>query len=76
MNYRDIPVKDEIKAIEDADGDGTCDLFYFFMCTISFTGDNHFGYVGFRYSSSGPFLGTLRNNGAMNIVVDNWNNPP
>jgi hypothetical protein len=75
----DIPAKDEIKVIEDAAGDGICDLFNpdNFRCTISFIGDNHFGYVGFRYPFFGPFLGgTLRDNGAMNILVDNWNNPP
>jgi hypothetical protein len=78
MNYLDIPVKDEIKVIDDADGDSICDLFNpdNFICTISFAGDNHFGYVGFRYPFFGPFVGTLRDNGAMNIVVDNWNNPP
>jgi hypothetical protein len=73
MNYMDIPVKDEIRLIDDAAGDGICDLINLdnFICTISFVGDNHLGYVGFRY----PFFGALRDNGAMNIVIDNWNNP-
>jgi hypothetical protein len=74
MNYMDIPVKNEIRLIDDAAGDGICDLINpdNFRCTISFVGDNHLGYVGFRY----PFFSTLRDDGAMNIVIDNWNGPP
>jgi len=79
-NYLDINVQNEIPVFTDANGDGRfggCDLLNSFGgCTIDNVGDNHFGYVGFRFPSSGPVLGTLRNNGAMNIVVDNWNNPP
>jgi hypothetical protein len=77
-NYGQINAISQIDFIIDADGDGFCDLFIPFtaICTIYGAGDNHFGYVGFRYPFSGPFVGTLRDNGAMNIVVDNWNNPP
>ncbi|HEX7257315.1 MAG TPA: hypothetical protein VF242_04580 [Nitrososphaeraceae archaeon] len=39
------------------------------MNTIQDVGDNHFGYVGFRDTS-----GKLRDNGAMDVVVENWNN--
>jgi hypothetical protein len=76
-NYGQINAISQIDFIIDADGDGFCDLFIPFtaICTIYGAGDNHFGYVGFRYPFSGPFVGTLRDNGAMNIVVDNWNNP-
>jgi hypothetical protein len=77
-NYGQINARSQIDFIIDDDGDGLCDLFIPFttICTIYRAGDNHFGYVGFRYPFSGPFVGTLRDNGAMDIVVDNWNNPP
>ena len=77
-NYDQISVRSEIDFNIDADGDGLCDSFIPLtaLCTINRAGDNHFGYVGFR-SFFTPFLGgTLRDNGAMNIVVDNWKNPP
>jgi hypothetical protein len=37
--------------------------------TIQDVGDNHFGYVGFRDTN-----GKLRDNGAKDVVVENWNN--
>ena len=69
-SYDEVNVRAQIGFIIDADGDGLCDLFIPFtaICTINRAGDNHFGYVGFRYPSSG----TLRDNGAMNVVVDGW----
>ena len=42
----------------------------FFGCTIVDIGDNHFGYVGFENRN-----GVLIDDGAMNVVVDNWRNP-
>ena len=39
------------------------------MGAIPDVGDNHFGYVGFRDTN-----GKLRDNGAMDVVVENWNN--
>jgi len=44
-NYRDINVREEIAFIDDADGDGLCDLTIPFtlLCTIKRQGDNHFG---------------------------------
>ena len=74
-NYDEINARSEIDFNRDADGDGGfCDLPIPFtaLCSINRTGDNHFGYPGFRYSFFTPF----HSNGAMNIVVDNWNNPP
>jgi hypothetical protein len=72
QNYADIPVRQEILNLRDADADGGCDLTYpnFFspsgvVCTITQTGDNHLGYVGFRATAN-----SLRDNGAMNVVVD------
>jgi len=78
QNYVDIPVKQEILNIRNADADNEgCDLKYnpnpwipsYFICTIDYVGDNHLGYVGFR----GP-NDSLRDNGAINIVVDTFQN--
>jgi hypothetical protein len=74
--YRDIDVKDEIPNIDDSDGDGKCDVpipnpfnpFGAEICTITAVGDNHFGYFGFRSAVDG----TLIDDGAINVVVDNW----
>lgn len=77
-NYHQINVRSEIDFNIDADGDGFCDLSLPFtaLCTINRAGDNHFGYIGFRYPFYITFLGgTLSDNGAMNIVVNNWKNP-
>jgi hypothetical protein len=74
-NYLDINVQNEIPVITDANGDGRfggCDLPDSFGCTIDNVGDNHFGYVGFRNPSN---TAMLVNDGAMNIVVNNWKNP-
>jgi hypothetical protein len=74
LNYEDIDVEDQIAFIEDADGDGDCDLPistpFGLVCTIEDIGDNHFGYVGFRDTN-----GALIDDGAMNVVTDKWNNP-
>ena len=75
-NYLDINVQNEIPVITDANGDGGfggCDLLDSFGgCTIHNVGDNHFGYVGFRNPSN---TAMLVDDGAMNIVVNNWKNP-
>ena len=78
QNYLDIVVEQEINDYRDADADGRCDLLYGtfwfhlpFVCTITLVGDNHLGYIGFRESN-----GSLRDNGAMNIVVDTLQNRP
>jgi hypothetical protein len=72
--YNQINAGSQIGFIVDADGDGLCDLFIpsTAICTVYRAGDNHFGYVGFRYPFSGPLIGTLKDNGAMDIVVDSW----
>ncbi len=78
QNYIDVPVKQEIGNYIDADADQRCDLMYRnilfpfnFVCSINQRGDNHLGYVGFRGSDN-----DLRDNGAMNIVVDTFPNLP
>lgn len=71
-NYQDIDVTEEISLLKDANGDNTCDLPNPFIpnyCTIAVIGDNHLGYVGFVSPMNGN---NLIDDGAMNIVVDNW----
>jgi pimeloyl-ACP methyl ester carboxylesterase len=87
-NYRDINVQSEIPDNSDidktdADGDGRCDLTWIYFpptetCTINFVGDNHLAYIGFRDRGStfNDFSDDIVvDDGAMNVVVDNWRNP-
>jgi hypothetical protein len=87
-NYRDINVQSEIPenpAVNrtDADGDRMCDLQWVYMppnweCTIVLIGDNHKGYIGFRDRGNtfNDFSDDiLLDDGAMDVVVDNWKNP-
>ncbi len=70
-NYQDIDVTKEISLLNDANGDKRCDLPNPFIpnyCTIVAIGDNHLGYVGFVSSTNG----SLVDDGAMNIVVEDW----
>lgn len=70
-NYQDIDVTKEISLLNDANGDKRCDLPNPFIpnyCTIVAIGDNHLGYVGFVSSTNG----NLVDDGAMNIVVEDW----
>jgi hypothetical protein len=78
QNYNDIHVTQEVLNIRDADADGGCDLMYpsflspsGFVCTITQTGDNHLGYLGFRATAN-----SIRDNGAMNVIVDTLRNSP
>jgi pimeloyl-ACP methyl ester carboxylesterase len=71
-NYQDIDVTKEISLLNDANGDNKCDLPNLFIpnyCTIAGIGDNHLGYVGFVSPMDGN---NLIDDGAINIVVDNW----
>jgi hypothetical protein len=73
-NYQDIDVTKEISLLNDANGDNKCDLpnpFIPNFCTIAAIGDNHLGYVGF-VSSINSNSNHLVDDGAINIVVDNW----
>jgi hypothetical protein len=73
-NYHDIDVENEIPNLNDADGDGNCDLpnpFIPNVCTIAGIGDNHIGYLGFR----DPVMDNLQDDGAMNVVIGNWRSP-
>ena len=68
-NYKERDVKNNITALCDANGRGSCNFPYNIVFgAIADVGDNHFGYVGFRDTN-----GTLKSNGAMDIVVEDWN---
>jgi uncharacterized protein DUF726 len=62
-NYSDNNVQEEIRPINDANGDGTKD----FLVIDVEVGQNHFGFPGFRWEA-----GTLRDDGSMNAVVNYW----
>jgi hypothetical protein len=79
-NYIEIPIKSQIPNINDADIDTQCDLeyrsFWFpfdLVCTINQIGDNHLGYVGFRDPAN---YDSLKNNGAIDIIVHTLQNSP
>ena len=64
----------------DADADGECDLTYQSfvfpfedIVPINEIGDNHLGYIGFRDPTN---YNSIKNNGAIDIVVDSFRNPP
>ena len=70
-NYNETTVKDEVLAINDANGDGACDIFPVPLhCIISsvIKGDNHLGYMGFRDNISKQIVG----HGVMDIVASDW----
>lgn len=71
-NYMDIPISQQIPNFSDADADGECDLTFNHICTINHIGDNHLGYVGFRDLSNNN---TVKNNGAIDIVVSTFRTP-
>ncbi len=74
-NYQDIEVTKEISLLNDANGDNKCDLpnpLILNYCTIVAIGDNHLGYVGFVGSTNSSENNNLVDDGAINIVVDNW----
>ena len=71
-NYVEINVKNEILPICDADGDKKPDTPFRYGSEIS-TGDNHHGYMGYRNSTD---KSKLIDDGAVNIIVDNWKHIP
>jgi hypothetical protein len=76
-NYVDINVTKEIPFNNDSDANGICDDIRILtlrppfekLCMITGPGDSHFGYFGFRANKT-----TLKDNGAMDVVVNNWKN--
>ena len=80
-NYREHNVLSKIKSDADSNKDRKCDLLVnlknfgypsdYYYCTITKSGDNHFGYMGYR-SSINPQ--TLSSSGAIETVVTDWKN--
>lgn len=80
-NYREHSVLSKIKADADSNKDSKCDLFVnlknfgypldYYYCTITKSGDNHFGYMGYR---SGINQQTVSSSGAIETVVTDWKN--
>jgi pimeloyl-ACP methyl ester carboxylesterase len=69
-NYIPINVEDKTAPLCDANGDGKPDLPFDSGSEVGI-GDNHAGYIGFRDATN---HNTLLDDGAMNMVVSNWNN--
>lgn len=69
-NYIEKSVKEELVAECDADGDKNIDLPFKNNQTITI-GDNHMGYLGYRNITDNS---KITYDGAIDIVVENWNN--
>ena len=69
-NYNEINITDELIAICDADADKHPDKPFIENQTIKI-GDNHRGYLGYRNVTNNA---TIIDDGAIDVVVDNWNN--
>lgn len=69
-NYIEKDVKDELVAICDADADRHLDKPFLVGQNIT-VGDNHRGYLGYRVNET-----KINDDGAINLVVSNWNNKP
>lgn len=69
-NYNQINVQNEIPPICDADGNSEPDFPLEENMVIKI-GDNHGGYFGFREAVNNT---RLLDDGAINVVVDNWKN--
>ena len=67
-NYVDTNVTNEIPVLSDADGDGNLEECFEENGLALVKGDNHCGYIGFRE----PFSNSLIDDGAINVVVENW----
>lgn len=67
-----IPTRFDVN-VEDANGDKKCDIltpigFGTPSCLLSFKGDNHMGYMGYRNTINGK----ITDPGAIVVVVDDW----
>jgi pimeloyl-ACP methyl ester carboxylesterase len=69
-NYIENDVKEELVANCDADGDKKIDLPFQNNQTVN-TGDNHRGYLGYRNITDNS---RITDDGAIDIIVENWNN--
>ncbi|MDN5867724.1 MAG: alpha/beta hydrolase [Candidatus Nitrosocosmicus sp.] len=80
-NYQDYNVTAYIGNEPDSDKVNGCDLevnlrnygwlIDYYYCTITKTGDNHFGYMGYR-SETNPQ--TIEDTGAIELVAEQWRN--
>jgi hypothetical protein len=67
-NYEEYGVIYELPAKQDSDNDGRCDIRNpDRSCSILLSGDNHFGYLGYRDTPTSIF-----NNGAIDRVATDW----
>jgi Alpha/beta hydrolase of unknown function (DUF900) len=66
-HYHERNVESELVPIPDADANGSLDCFDSF---VLLPGDNHCGYIGYRLLH--PFEYLLRDDGSMDIVVQDW----
>lgn len=64
-NYISHNVEMEILPFPDADGNGYLGCFDY---GIIYWGDNHCGYMGFKY----PYSNILKDDGAINIIAEDW----
>jgi pimeloyl-ACP methyl ester carboxylesterase len=69
-NYIPINVEDKTAPLCDANGDDKPDLPFKSGSEVGI-GDNHAGYIGFRDATNHNIL---LDDGAMNVIVSNWNN--
>jgi hypothetical protein len=69
-NYTERDIKNELVANCDADGDGKIDMPFRNNQLIT-TGDSHRGYLGYRNVNENS---TITDDGAIDIVVNKWNN--
>jgi hypothetical protein len=69
-NYIERDIKDELVANCDADGDRNIDFPFENDQTITI-GDNHRGYLGYRNITDNS---KITDDGAINLIVENWNN--
>ena len=81
VNYKEYNVLPNISYDSDTDKNNICDLqinlrnlgypFDYYYCTIIKTGDNHFGYMGYR-NNMNPQI--VSHSGAIDRVVRDWQN--
>ncbi len=60
----------DIRPVSHSLGGSVVDCFDFFIFFMFLPGDNHCGYIGFR--GLPPFESTLRDDGSIDVVVQDW----
>ncbi len=72
-NYGQVDPVDEIYFGKEGDGDENCHLIIPFIpsgCSIYRSGDNYFGYIGYRAYETG-----LTDDEVIDGIVNDWNTP-